>query len=432
MSRRSTSTLRYPSNASNTTGGADATTTAKSNSSAATSLESLLKSCGALKSVMREKSDVIESTEFDPHENSVVESDNFVDAPGHIERVECATKSNVESCEVVADGTLDEMNLSDSDSPQAKQVASVLPEMVDSVSIVSILKLMREESRASIKELQASQEAAAAGQSAVLKALLEVISRSSSMRDNTGDALEQKLFEFEERLLQRISHVRDSIEAITTEDSKQSSDVPSSVSGAARKNGGRSWEEIRNDLLLHGDSRESQGEADIREAKDLASRAAINKANSSVPASILEVPSVVDPDSLTDAELRQVFVTREEFILTLISRLRQSHQQSSGHLPAEKLKGMSEHLPASLEAQVMQTLQQHDDLARIGELELSLERARLSRQLSKLEESRQLLERYARQLGFTLTDDGIVSNPQKPVNNGSNSRRWLSKLGFGQ
>ena len=90
------------------------------------------------------------------------------------------------------------------------------------------------------------------------------------------------------------------------------------------------------------------------------------------------------------------------------------------------------HLPENLAAQVTQTLQQLDELARIGELELSLERARLARHVNQLDDSRRLIEHHARQLGLTLTDDGTLSNPQKSAVRGSGSRRWLSKLGFGQ
>ncbi len=43
-----------------------------------------------------------------------------------------------------------------------------------------------------------------------------------------------------------------------------------------------------------------------------------------------------------------------------------------------------------------------DEQLRLGELELSLERARIARQLTQLEQTRQVIERNARQLGFTV------------------------------
>ncbi len=431
MTRRSLST-QHPANTTNARVGATTIAPSDSNSPAAPSLESLLKSCGALKAVIRKKSDTDETNAFDAREDRDVESNDLVETPLHSERGECATETDVESRAVEADCMLDDAITSNRISTESPRVAGISQETADSVNLLSILKLMREESRASIQELKASQEAAAAGQSAVLKALFEVISRSSAVRDNVGDSIEQKLFDFEERILQRIGHVNNSAGITTTKDSKHPSNLQPSVPAAAKMSGCRSWEEIRNDLLLHGDARETQGEIDIREARDIADLKAQDKSNSGEAANLLEVPEVLDPDELSEAELREVFVEREEFIATLISRLRQSHQQCSGHLPAEKLMAMGEFLPEDLAAQVMQTLQQLDELARIGELELSLERARLSRQLSKLDESRQLLEHHARQLGLTLTDDGTVSTPEKSVNRGTSSRRWLSKLGFGQ
>ena len=431
MSRRSPST-RHSSNTTNVKIGGTTIAPSDSNAPAAPSLESLLKSCGALQSVIRQKSNPVETNEFDDQAKDFVESNDQVDTHRQAERGECVTESNIESCATDADGTLEDAIASNSSSPEAPQVARRSQETADSVNLLAILKLMREESRTSIQELKATQEAAAAGQSAVLKALFEVISRSSSVRDNVGDSIEQKLFEFEERILQRIGHAKNSTEATTVNDSMQPSNVQPSVAAAAKNSGDRSWEEIRNDLLLHGDSRETQGETDIREATNLAKLTALDKSNSRAQTTLLDVPKAVDLDALSDVELREVFLEREEFISTLISRLRQSHQQSSGHLPAEQLKEMGEFLPEDLAAHVRQTLQQLDELARIGELELSLERARLSRQVSKLEQSRLLLEHHARQLGLTLTGDGTVSNPQRPANRGSSSRRWLSKLGFGQ
>lgn len=432
MSRRSPST-RNSSNTPNEKAGATMTAPASSNSPAAPSLESLLKSCGALQSVIRQKPNTVETDELDAQTNDFGEAINRCETDSQADRNSIASDSESETKRHAAgtDGSLEEENASSRILTESTRVTGVSHETTDSLNLLSILQLMREESRASIQELKASQEATAAGQSAVLKALFEVISRSSSARDNVSDSIEEKLFEFEERIVQRIGHVNSSASVTTAIDSKQLSEA-ASPSKASAKSGGRSWEEIRNDLLLNGDSRETQGETDIREANHKANITALDKSNLRETAIHLEVPKAVDPDKLSETELRQVFLEREEFISTLIGRLRQSHQQSSAHLPAEKLKSMGDFLPEDLAAQVMQTLHQLDELARIGELELSLERARLSRQVSKLEESRQLLEHHARQLGLTLTNDGTVSNPQKSVNRGTSSRRWLSKLGFGQ
>jgi hypothetical protein len=73
-----------------------------------------------------------------------------------------------------------------------------------------------------------------------------------------------------------------------------------------------------------------------------------------------------------------------------------------------------------------------NELARLSELELSLERARIARQVSQMEHSRQILEHNARQLGMKLNDDGSVATSRGAGARDSSSRRWLGKLGFGQ
>lgn len=425
MSRRSSSAKVSSKNSTDDRTAANGST-AVAEPSSAPSLESLLKSCGALQKAIRQNQDEAHSSEF-VHDIELAHSDET-------EVTHLQTVSDAKSCATNSENIagLGSVQFNEAENTTSECCAQLSENVANSLNIVSILKLMREEIRGSIEELRASQEAAAAGQSAVLKALFEVVSRSSSVRDDSSDVMEAKLSEFEERLMSRIEQSTNS--ATTKPESKlESGDQTKSLpSLAPSKNDGRTWAQIRSDLLLHGDSRASGGEVEISEVLHAKGLGPIDDSTTGDKCGILEVPRAVNPDLLSDNELRQAFFEREEFISTLIGRLRQAHHQSSGHLPAEKLKAMAEHLPEELAAQVMQTLQQLDELARMGELELSLERARLSRQVSKLDDSRQLLEHHARQMGLKLTDDGNVSNPQKSVNRGSGSRRWLSKLGFGQ
>jgi hypothetical protein len=146
---------------------------------------------------------------------------------------------------------------------------------------------------------------------------------------------------------------------------------------------------------------------------------------------LLEVPNAVDPESLNEAQLREAFREREAFISTLISRIRRQHENMTGLLSTEQLRALQTEVPEELENLIRVTLRRMDDLARMGELEMALERARIARQLNQLQHSKQLIEHNARQLGMTLNPDGSISSsggPQRP----SNSRRWLGKLGFGQ
>lgn len=57
--------------------------------------------------------------------------------------------------------------------------------------------------------------------------------------------------------------------------------------------------------------------------------------------------------------------------------------------------------------------------------------ARLTREKNNLQQSRQLIDVLAKQLGFTVNGDGTLVR-QAESQPRSGSRRWLGKLGFGQ
>ena len=146
----------------------------------------------------------------------------------------------------------------------------------------------------------------------------------------------------------------------------------------------------------------------------------------------LEVPKTIDPDTVSHDELREAFREREIFISNLIARFRRQQENATGKLSLEQLRTLVTDLPEELASQVRHTLKQMDDLFRMGELELSLERARIARQISQLEHSRLMIERNARQLGLNLNPDGSLATPANQPCRNSSSRRWLGKLGFGQ
>ncbi|MEJ7592970.1 MAG: hypothetical protein WKF77_15590 [Planctomycetaceae bacterium] len=384
------------------------------------SLESLLASCGALQSALRECDDATDADSSDEFKHDV-DDHNGQDAGctvvAECERTEFETNSADES---LAD-------LSQQQSIDSTAVDTALP-----VDVKSLMNSLRQEFRISIDELKSAQSAAAASQSAVLKTLTEIIFQSSSMRDSSGGGLEQKLSEAEDRILSRINQVGGLAHVGDTKVSAASTNAGSSQSAPMKNPTARSWAEIRDEFMVNGGVYDSPVEPVLQQLDRIKEESASPEAVSAELECRLEVPRAVDAEMLNEQELRTAFYEREAFILTLIGRLRHQHQGSSGHLPAEQLKSVAEHLPEDLAVQVLQTLQQLDELARIGELELSLERARLSRQVSQLNHSRQLIEHNARQLGLTLAADGTLSNPQKQAVRGSESRRWLSKLGFGQ
>ena len=383
----------------------------------ALSLESLLASCGALQSALRQHDDADSSDEIKQSSDQGDEHDAGCTLAAEYERI--VHEPN-------------EAEATQAESSSQQPIDSATADIALSADVTSLINSLRHEFRASIDELKSAQAAAAAGHGAVLKTLTEIIFQSSAMRESSGGSLEQKLAETEDRILSRIKQIGGLALAGDGKASATTTNPGSSGSAPVKNNPARSWAEIRDQYMVDGgvgDAPVVQVPQKVDRTPEATASAETAKAEEECR---LEVPRAVDVETLNEQELRTVFYEREAFISTLIGRLRHQHQKSNGHLPAEQLKCMAEHLPEDLAVKVHQTLQQLDELARIGELELSLERARLSRQVSQLDHSRKLIEHNARQLGLTVAADGTLSHPQKQKVRGSESRRWLNKLGFGQ
>ena len=145
---------------------------------ASPSLESLLASCGALQAALRKNHD---SEEYSEGATISVPMEH---ASGVADRLD----AEEQRCEL----SLQEPELSVSHCETASSTSGWF-------------ESLRLEFRASIDELKAAQSAAAASQSAVLKTLTEIIFQSSTVRDSSNGGLEQKLAEFEDRIINRIS-----------------------------------------------------------------------------------------------------------------------------------------------------------------------------------------------------------------------------------
>lgn len=326
----------------------------------------------------------------------------------------------------------------------------------DQTSAVAVLrgdlqqlgKTLRDEFRNSILELQNAQAAAIASQSEVLRTLTEMIYQTSGSQDVSADSLERAFSGIEERLLEKIGtltgpgHGSESAQESPQADSKTPASALSKTgSGLKLKNAAsavsQSWQQIRDEMINKEDSGDQESPSDTRGSADQLPEVAqlTSDRHFRIPEQdpSLEIPKPVDPEALSDQELRELFRAREAFISTLIARLRRQQDQATGQLSPEQLRTLLNDLPEELAVQVRHTLKQMEELARLGELELSLERARIARQVNQLEHSRMLIERNARQLGLLLNPDGSLTTPSaKPGRTRSSSRRWLGKLGFGQ
>jgi len=313
---------------------------------------------------------------------------------------------------------------------------------------------LRDEFRQSISELQSAQAAAITAQSEVLRTLTEMIYQSSASQASheiSAETLERVFCGIEQRLLEKLEdvasgHAPASHHALENNE-KRSSSATTPRDASARETSGavkqqkaassvnRSWEQIRSEMFSTGElcdtpEEDSQKAADkLPEVTQLTSDRHFRLPEQDPS---LEIPTAVDPESLSDQELRDAFRARETFITTLIARIRRQQELATGQLSPDQLRTLVNDLPEELATQVRHTLLQMEALARMGELELSLERARIARQVNQLEHSRMTIERNARQLGMELNPDGTLSIPTARPGRGSSGRRWLGKLGFGQ
>jgi hypothetical protein len=307
-----------------------------------------------------------------------------------------------------------------------------------------LTETLRTDFRQSLEALQASQAAANAAQSEVLKTLTEIMFQSAGSRDIPPDAIEKAFSGVEERLMARLEAVAGNVASTPASSppalpgpiaTRTGNGSPMKLQNAA-SSVTRSWEQIKSEMMTKGELTESSSAA--KSQKSAAALPEVAQLSSDRHFRLpeqdlsLEIPKAIDPEAVSDQELRDAFQQREAFITTLIARIRRQQESATGQLSAEQLRILAEELPEELAEQVRHTLKQMDDLARMGELELSLERARIARQVNQLTHSRQLLERNARQLGMIVNADGTIVHGPNQAGRGSGSRRWLGKLGFGQ
>ncbi|MFN5796929.1 MAG: hypothetical protein ACK5AN_05285, partial [Planctomyces sp.] len=218
--------------------------------------------------------------------------------------------------------------------------------------------------------------------------------------------------------------------------------------GAATKNLSRSWEEIRQELFDEVERKSEAGyladlpiELPTEPAPPTGMRDAVFSPEEGgyVPADfspsddlvLTEIPQHGELEAMSADELRALLQQRESLMARLIYRLRCREETRLNLLTLDQLRTMQRELPVELATLIESSVRRSDNLTRLGELELVFERARLAREKNNLQQSRQLMDVLAKQLGFTVNSDGtLVRQAESQPRTGS--RRWLGKLGFGQ
>lgn len=142
-----------------------------------------------------------------------------------------------------------------------------------------------------------------------------------------------------------------------------------------------------------------------------------------------ELVTIGDPYALDEDELRAAVIDQERTISILAKRL-QKRSMAAQPLTSDQLSELQDSLPEALQSAVSKTLMALNNQMRYSELELSLERARVSRQASQLETTSERLHARARAMGLEIAEDGTLG-PGAGTPRGSKGRNWLGAMGFG-
>lgn len=159
-----------------------------------------------------------------------------------------------------------------------------------------------------------------------------------------------------------------------------------------------------------------------------AEREAAEAADEELDTLLARIPALGIGEEIADDKLREAIADRDQFIRLLTAQLQRN---ATRPMSADQLRQLKDQIPEDLRERVEESLNTLDRQVRLGELELSLERARISRQITTLEQTRERLESAARLFGTTLNDDGTLAGEAQIPQKGTRGRRWLGAMGFG-
>lgn len=132
-------------------------------------------------------------------------------------------------------------------------------------------------------------------------------------------------------------------------------------------------------------------------------------------------PSPINPATATPEELERAIDDRDAYITYLLRKVRQ--QTSVPSTPDwVSLEGVPEELCRTLEDQKRQL----EEMLRKAEIELSLERARIGREQSRLRTQQEAIEKQMRRLGLKTIDEQVAETEEVSATD----RRWVRFLGL--
>jgi hypothetical protein len=134
-------------------------------------------------------------------------------------------------------------------------------------------------------------------------------------------------------------------------------------------------------------------------------------------------PREIDLNTAGVDELKQAIDERDGYIMQLNRLIR---MRNSLAVPVDWASLAN--VPAEMQVRVETLIERLDVQVRLGEVEMSLERARIAREKSQVQAEREHIEKHLRRLGLnSLADlDSISAAPAS-----ANDRRWMRFLGTG-
>lgn len=136
-------------------------------------------------------------------------------------------------------------------------------------------------------------------------------------------------------------------------------------------------------------------------------------------------PPPIDVSAASLEELQQAVDLRDEYVSHLLRQLRVVHGKRTPQVDWDSLQNV----PENLESALKNVQKRLDEQLRIAEVELSLERARLGREQSRLNQLSAQVEKNMRRFGMQSGDDADQGEGQDGADP-AKGHRWLTMLGL--
>lgn len=135
----------------------------------------------------------------------------------------------------------------------------------------------------------------------------------------------------------------------------------------------------------------------------------------------LPPPTAINASLATPAELEQAVDERDAYIVYLLRKLR----QQSAVQPAPDWVSL-EHVPEQLCATLEGHTRRLEEMLRVAEIEMSIERARIGREQMQLRHQQDAIDKQMRRLGLKTIDEQAAESEDVS----SADRRWVRFLGL--